>query len=293
MDNRPEGVTMLEIKFQERIALTVKPYLSIFRMKAAEGLQYRVAALAGASISIFWAAIEIITYSIFYHYADKSSSGMIANLSLQQIITYVWLAQVFFLMQPMNVDSEILQKIISGDVGIELCRPLNLYYYWFAKIAAGRFIPLLWRGSFVLMAGLLAPAEYKMIPPSSLLGFLCALLSLASAFLLCSAFGTLVSTIRLNITWGDGPTYIIMLVASVLSGTYIPLQLWPDFMQNLLLIQPFAGYLDIPLRLYLGTLAPENALWAVSLQLLWTLGFILVGKRILSAQLKKIVVQGG
>ena len=119
------------------------------------------------------------------------------------------------------------------------------------------------------------------------------LISFASAFLLCTAFGMLVCTLRLNIKWGDGPTHIIMLMGGILSGAYLPLQLWPEFMQSFLLVQPFAGYLDIPLRLYVGTMLPADAYWAIGLQISWAMIFIFTGRSLMSVRLKSIIVQGG
>jgi ABC-2 type transport system permease protein len=276
-----------------RLGPPARAYLSIFRMKAAEGLQYRIAALAGASISIFWVYVEILVYSVFYHYADNPSAGLMAGLNLRQLVTYVWLAQILFLMQPMSIDSDILSKIQSGDVSLELCRPLDLYHHWFARVAAGRLTPLLWRGSIILMISLLMPRAYRLGPPASLPGLLCTILSVSSAFLLCSAYGTLVCIIRLSISWGDGPTYIIMLVGGVLSGSYLPLQLWPEFLQPFLLIQPFAGYLDLPLRFYLGTLPTDRILWGLTLQLSWSILFILAGKALMKKKTNRLIIQGG
>lgn len=267
--------------------------LSIFRIKAAEGFQYRMAGLAGASTSIFWVLIEITVYTIFYRYANNREAGLLAGLSLEQIVSYAWLTQMFFMMQPMNIDGEILGKITSGDVGIEMCRPLDLYSHWFAKTAASRLMPMFWRGSFTLLVGMIMPHSYRLSAPASPGGFACMLLSMASAFLLCTAYGMLVCAVRLNITWGDGPTYIIMLIGGILSGAYLPLQLWPDFLQGFLLVQPFAGYLDIPLRLYIGTLLPGNGVWAIGLQLFWILVFVAAGKVLMAHRLKSIIVQGG
>ncbi len=272
---------------------TFKACLSLFRIKTAEGFQYRLSGIAGASTGIFWALIEITVYTIFYHYSNNKTAGFMAGLDLKQIISYCWLAQTLFLMQPMSIDGEILNKITSGDVGIEMCRPLDLYSHWFAKIAAARLTPLFWRGSVILLAGTIMPPSCRLSAPASLPGFLCMLVSFAAAFLLCASFGMLVCTIRINITWGDGPTYIIMLIGGVLSGSYLPLQLWPEFMQKFLLLQPFAGYLDIPLRLYLGVLPPDNAAWAVGLQILWSVIFIAAGKILMTLRLSKIIVQGG
>ncbi len=280
-------------KYLNQFLSTTKAYLSIFRIKTAEGFQYRLAAFAGASISIFWVYIEIIVCSVFYHYSNRPLAGITAGLPLPELVTYIWLAQIMFLMQPLSIDSDILGKIQSGDVSLELCRPLDLYQHWFAKVAAGRLVPLFWRGSIILIVSLLIPAPYGLMLPDSLTALLCTILSTFSAFLLCSAYGTLVCVIRLSVPWGDGPTYMIMLIGSVLSGSYLPLQLWPDFLQPFLLLQPFAGYLDIPLRFYLGALSPDNILWAVGLQLAWSLVFILLGKLLITKKINRLIVQGG
>lgn len=276
-----------------RFKNTLKACAAIFRIKTAEAFQYRAAGLAGASTSIFWVLIEITVYTVFYTYASNKGAGISAGLTLKQVISYAWLTQVFFLLQPMNIDGEILNKITNGDVGIEMCRPLDLYSHWFARTAATRLTPLFWRGSITLIAGVLMPISYRLSPPASLAGLLFMIISFISAFLLCTAYGMLVNSVRLNITWGEGPTYIMMLIGGVFSGAYLPLQLWPKSLQNLLLLQPFAGYLDIPLRLYLGTIPPDKALFAIGIQILWIILFIAVGKAIMSKRLQTISVQGG
>lgn len=276
-----------------RIIPTLKVCLSLFRIKTAEGFQYRLAGLAGASTGIFWVLIEVTVYTIFYKYANNKEAGLAAGLSLTQVISYSWLTQLLFLMQPMSIDSELLGKITNGDIGIELCRPLDLYSHWFAKTAASRLTPLFWRGSITIIFGLLMPITYRLSPPATFMGLICMLLSITSAFLLCTSYAMLTCVVRMNIPWGDGPTYIMMLIGGVLSGMYLPLQLWPKFLQKFLLLQPFAGYLDIPLRFYIGTLRSSDALWAIGMQLLWTVVFIFAGRMLMTSRLKNIVVQGG
>lgn len=276
-----------------RFKSTAKACFSLFKIKTAAGFQYRIAGLAGASTSIFWVLIEITVYTVFYTYASNKASIITAALTLKQAVTYAWLTQVLFLMQPMNIDSEILTKITNGDIGIEMCRPLDLYFHWFSKTAASRLTPLFWRGSIVLIFSMTMPMAYRLSKPASILGFICMLISILSALLLCTSYAMLTCAVRLNISWGDGPTYIMMLIGGVLSGGYLPLQLWPKFMQNFLLIQPFAGYLDIPLRFYIGTMLPIDALWAIGMQLLWVIIFIIAGRLLMSKRLKSIIVQGG
>jgi ABC-2 type transport system permease protein len=275
------------------ILANIRACWSLFRIKTAEGFQYRLAGLAGASTGILWVLIHIAVYSVFYQFAQRQGTGMSAGLTLKQVITYAWLAEVLFLMQPMNIDAEILKNITSGDVGVELCRPLDLYFHWFSKTAAARLAPLFWRGSVTLLAGMFMPEALRILPPATGSGLILMLVSTFSAFILCSSYAMLICSVRLNIAWGDGPTYIMMLVGGVLSGSYLPLQLWPEALQKLLFYQPFAGYLDIPVRLYLGTIAPGDAGKAICLQLLWSCAFILSGKALMAKRLQTVIIQGG
>ena len=41
---------------------TLKPCLALFRLRLAEALQYRLAALSGASICVFWPLLEILVF---------------------------------------------------------------------------------------------------------------------------------------------------------------------------------------------------------------------------------------
>ena len=251
-------------------AHSLRACFSLFRLKTLESLQYRLAALAGASISIFWVLIEVTVYSVFYKYADNHNASV--ALSLRQMVSYIWICQVLWPLQPMSINGEILTKIIDGGVGVELCRPLDLYFHWFAKSAAERLGGFWWRAAITLAAGLILPGVYSLSAPASPAGFLLFLVSAASAFMLCAAYGMLMTAIRLGITWGEGPTHILMLLGAVLSGGYLPLQLWPDFLQKFLYFQPFAGWIDLPVRLYVGSMRPQEAAGAIALQLGWTPG---------------------
>ncbi|HHX02005.1 MAG TPA: hypothetical protein GX739_04955 [Firmicutes bacterium] len=272
--------------------MKIRAYLSLFRIQTIADLQYRLAALAGATTSIFWALIEITIFTVFYTYSDRTDAGLQAGLSLRQVVSYVWLGQLLYLMLPIAVDSEIQAKIESGDVSLELVRPINLYTHWFTKIAARRITPLCWRGLTVIIAGLCMPQAYRFGPPASLEGFLWTLMAIFSALFLATAFGCLLCAIRLSIDWGNGPIYMLVLIGQVFSGSYLPLQLWPQTWQRWLFLQPFAGYLDIPCRLYVGSM-PEQAAAVILLQWFWIAVFVILGKLLMAKQLARIIVQGG
>ena len=58
-------------------------------------------------------------------------------------------------------------------------------------------------------------------------------------------------------------------------------------------MQPFAGMLDIPLRLYVGQLTGAWAWAGLGLQVFWTLVLILVGRAALTRVMTRLDVQGG
>jgi ABC-2 type transport system permease protein len=269
---------------------TLKACFALFKIRVAEQVQYRIAAIANSSIGIFWGVLQIVMMTVFYTYGNPDS----AAITLRQAISYVWLVQILHgLMAVYGIDSEIRGQITGGNVAVELCRPLGLYAHWFAKTAANKFGGSVWRMGFILAAALVAPAAYGLNPPDSAAGFVMFVLSVSSSFVMSISFMMVLTAIRMGLTWGEGPINALALTASVLSGSYLPLQLWPDFMQKLLLFQPFAGIFDIPFRLYIGSMPPSDSVWAIGLQLFWICVFMTVGRVLMNRKIKELIVQGG
>ena len=269
---------------------TFRACRSLFRIKVAEGLQYRVAALANASIGVFWGLIEITVFTMFYTYGNIANT---AALTLPQVVSYVWLGQIMVSLYQVDVLGDIREKIKNGDVAVELCRPFDLYAHWFVRTVSERLGVALWRTLVILVVGVLLPAPYRFSPPVSLAGLTLCLVAMLGAFFLCGAFSMLLTAVRLGITWGEGPTYMISLLGMVLGGAYLPLQLWPDAMQRFLAVQPFAGFIDLPARLYTGSLSPEEAWFRIGLQLAWAAAFAVSGRLLMRRRVGMLIIQGG
>lgn len=71
---------------------TCRACSSLFRIRMAEGLQYRVSAISGTVVGVFWALLECVLFTVFYTYSENGSWNN-NGLSLPQTISYVWLAQ--------------------------------------------------------------------------------------------------------------------------------------------------------------------------------------------------------
>ena len=264
------------------------------RIQTASGLQYRLAALVGAVTPVFWGIVMVTVFHVYYAYSENSGAGVQAGLTLGQTVSYLWLVEVVQFIAGPFIVGDILAKIESGDVGIELCRPLDIQLHWFMRNAGWRLGETTVKCAPILAAALLMPAGYSLGPPASLASLGAMLLAVAGSLCLSSALTTTYYLARLSVAWGDGAARILFgMLPQVLSGAYVPLQFWPDFMQPFLRWQPFAGLLDLPLRLYVGALEP-GGVWGVLLsQLVWTAGFLALGRLMLRRNLKRLVVQGG
>jgi len=276
---------------------TLKAGWALFRIRAAEVLQYRVAAFSGATVSIFWVLIEVAVLTVFYKYGNTGPGGSINGMNLAQAVTCRWVGEFMVMLAHGGIDGDLLRKITSGDIGVELIRPLDLYWHWFARTAAGRVNSFLLRGGMVFAFGaVLSLLGFRSVgpglPPSPLY-FALFLASLFGAFLFSAAFAMFLTAVRVGIAWGDGPTHLITVTGAVLSGNYLSLQLWPDFMQRFLRLQPFASYLDTPARLYAGSTDLRTGLLSMLFQLIWIAVFIVLGKAIMQRKIRNVVVQGG
>ncbi len=275
---------------------TFKAGLSLFKIRAAEGLQYRLAAFSGATVSTFWALIEIVVLTVFFKYGNNTA-GSVNGLSLQQGVSYIWLGQLMGMLQMPGIDTDLMGKITSGDIGVELCRPLDLYWHWFSRSAAGKVNAFVLRGGMVVASGailsLLGCESIGLGLPHSPVSFMLFLVSVFSAFLFSTAYGMVLTAVRIGLTWGDGPICLLSITGMVLSGGYLPLQLWPDFMQTFLRLQPFASYLDTPVRLYVGSVTLGSGLLSILTQAAWIAVLVCLGKMLMGRKLKAVVVQGG
>ena len=256
-------------------------------------LQYRAAAWAGFATQAFWGLIRVMIFTAFYE-----STGDPQPMDLDQVIDYIWMSQALFAMLPWSLDRDVANQIRTGNVAYEMVRPVDLYGFWLARAVAMRTAPTLLRSVplLVLAAGILRLAgagSWALGAPASLVhGFLFAV-CLCAAAALASCFTVLVSTSLLWTISGEGVANLMPAAVWVLSWIVIPLPFYPDWFQPVLRILPFRGLLDLPMQVYVGSIAPSAVFWELALQLAWIVVLALLGRWLLARGLRRVVVQGG
>jgi ABC-2 type transport system permease protein len=276
------------------VSVGLSPYLAAFAARFQVMLQYRAAALAGFATQCWWGAIKIMIYAAFFGAVTHGHTP----ITLPQAITYTWLAQAFFILTPWAGDPEVAAKVRSGAVGYDRVRPLDAYGWWYANTAAwltARAIPR--AGLMFALTGLTFPlvglGAWSWRPPASAEAGALFAISILLVVLLSTSIVMLINLCVAQTLTDRGVNSLMPPLVIVLSGNLLPLPLFPDWARTALFLQPFAGVVDIPVRIYFGGLAGPLAWAGLGLQAFWTLGLIALGRAWMGSVMGRLQVQGG
>ena len=258
---------------------------SVFRMRWKMELQYRGAVIGGVICQVFFGLILICLYRALY-------AGKPQTMPLESVVTYVWLQQAFFRMV-LSSDSELTDKIRTGAIAYDLCRPLQLYGYYYARIMAQKLLGSLHRAAPMLVFACLLPRGYGISAPVSVPAFLCAVLSLMSGLLCVCDLENLTMGFTMRTLDARGMQALMNLLMMTLSGNILPLTLFPDSWQRVITLLPYAQLLDSPIRLYTGQYAWTQAPQIIFLQAVWLVILVSLGLLLWRANQKRLVIQGG
>ncbi|MDO9434857.1 ABC-2 family transporter protein [Hydrogenophaga sp.] len=272
----------------------LRPYVAAFASRFLQMLQYRTAAYAGFITQCWWGGIKVMVLMAFYN----GASGENAPMSLAQAITYTWLAQGLLALLPWLGDPEVAQAVRTGAVAYDRLRPVNAYALWFVRSAgwiAARVLPrvalmLAFAGVVLPLAGFGAWAWQPPPGVAALAGFgVSALLAL----LLSTSLVMLLNIAAVAALNERGINALAAPIVIVFSGNLLPLPLLPDAWQTLLLLQPLAGVMDIPARIYFGQWSGAQVLGGLGLQCAWIVLLVVLGRMAMGRTMRRLEVQGG
>lgn len=263
--------------------LRLRPYLSAFRVRALLETQYRGAALGGLVTQVFFALVYIALYHALY------ASGGAQETPLEEVVTYVWLQQMAF-RALLSADDELNERVLSGGIAYDLCRPVDPWGWWFSRAVAQKLVGMLMRGAPMVLLQFLMPAGYRMALPSSWGAGAAFTVSLVAGLAVIAAVDAIRSAVVMRTLDSRGISAMLQLLMMIFAGNVIPLTLFPAQVQGLIRFQPFAQALDAPIRLYLGG---GGFLLALCVQLGWLLALSWLGRAMWRRELLRVTIQGG
>jgi len=249
---------------------------------------YTAATLAG----IFTNSVFGVIYSFAYLalWAQRPGAGGYDSVDA---VTYVWIGQALLMTVALwggGTTDDLPERIRSGDIAIDLYRPVGLLGWYLAGDLGRAAYHLLTRGLAPTVVGALLFELRFPSTPQAVLGLVLAIplavtVSFAVRFLVaCTAFWLLDAS---------GPRLLSAVLAIFFSGMALPLVIFPDGLRDVALALPWASYLQTPADIWLGKRTGWSLLGGLGLQALWA--FVLLGccQLVLRAATRRVVVQGG
>ncbi len=259
-------------------------YLSIFGMTPKVFMAYQLWFWIGLVLNTIGMAILVFFWRAVY--ADTDS---VAALSLQQTLTYILLAQIFFPLTDVDLIFDFGFNLREGNIIHFLLRPINFQGMYYVQNLSSLMMRLILQIPIAVVATLLFglqwptdPATWGAFAVSALLGFTA--LFFFHWFLACLTFYT-------TEVWGLG--VLIFGMSLFLSGSLVPLTMMPGWLQTVVLSIPFAQAIAVPVSLLTGITPLIQAPLVWLTQLAWVTGMWLVSALFFRVAVRKVTVQGG
>jgi ABC-2 type transport system permease protein len=261
-------------------------------MKLAAGMQYRAAAWAGVATQFFWGGLQLLVYHAFYQSTGISGSGR--PMEFGQLADYIWMRQAFLaLVMLWSMDNELLEMIAGGNVAYELCRPLSLYAFWFARILAMRISRTFLRCVPIFVIASLLPDPWGFRPPPDGRALAFFALSMIMAALIVTALSMFVCLFTFVSLSPYGARVAFGVAGEFFMGALIPIPFMPQGLQRVLDFLPFRYTSDLPFRIYSGNITGAEVPAGLGIQFFWILALVSLGLWGFKSVQKRIVIQGG
>ena len=269
-----------------RAPTAIEPYVALAAAGFRRWSTYRQAAAAGVFTNTVFGVIKL---SILLAVAE-SAGGTVAGYDAASLSTYTWVSQGLIAVVMIFSWTELADRVRTGDIAVDLSRPVDLQLAWLAADLGRAAWSLLSRALVPLAFGAVVYGLYVPSDPTAL-----ALLPLSLLLAVVVSFGCRF-VVNLTAFWLveiRGVAMLYVLASGVLGGHLVPVHFFPDWLQAVAYATPFPSMVQTPVDLVTGQADGLEAAGLVLAQGAWGVGALLLGRVVLARATRKLVLQGG
>ncbi|MGI8645926.1 MAG: ABC transporter permease [Nocardioides sp.] len=249
---------------------------------------YRAATLAGIFTNCVFGVIYSYAYLALWE--QRPDAG---GYDAVDAVTYVWIGQALLMTVALwggGTTDDLAERIRTGDVAIDLYRPVGLVPWYLAADLGRAAYHFLTRGLAPTVVGFFV---FDIVLPGSVTATLAFLVSLVLAVVTSFAIRFLVASTAFWLMDQSGVKMLSGLAALFLSGMVLPLVIFPEPLRSIALALPWASYLQTPADIWLGKRVGSDLLAGLGLQIVWIVLLLAICQGVVSAATRKVVIQGG
>ncbi|WP_327355782.1 ABC transporter permease [Streptomyces sp. NBC_01304] len=249
---------------------------------------YRLATMAGIFTNTVFGFIGSYTYIALWD--ERPHLG---GYDQPQALTYVWIGQTLLAACALlgaGFEDELIERIKTGDIAIDLYRPADLQLWWLAADLGRATFQLIGRGIIPMAVGALA---FDLALPGSAWPWLAFLVAVTLGVVVSFAIRYLVALSAFWLMDGAGAAQMAWLASAFFSGMLLPLNVFPGVFGEIARALPWSALLQVPADVFLGKHAGWGLLQAYAFQAGWAVALLGAGRALQAAATKRVVVQGG
>jgi ABC-2 type transport system permease protein len=221
----------------------------------------------------------------------EAGARTVAGYDEPQLATFVWAGQGLIGVVLLWALPEFAERIRTGDVIMDLLRPIDLVWQLLAVDLGRAGFAVLTRFVVPMVVGALAFDLYAPRRPATYALFACSMLL---ATIVCFACRYLVNAAAYWLLDVRGPQTAWVLTSGILGGLYFPVWFFPDAMAiSLIVVTPFPSVIQIPLDILVERGSPTVQLGLLGVQVGWVLALLALCRWLQGRGERKLVIQGG
>lgn len=250
----------------------------------------RYAAYPGATVAGIWTNTSFGLLQSFILLALYEHRTDVGGWDESQTLTYVWLAQAMIATVYVFGWFEVALRIRSGDVATDLARPLDPLRYWLAFDLGRAVYHFAFRGVPPFVFALFV---FDLNLPASPATWIAFSVSLALGVVVSFAYRFLYNLAAFWLLDYRGVGVLAIVVSLLFSGMIMPLNFFPDWLEAIARVLPFAAIVQTPVDVFLGEADGAELAGVLAYQAVWAVVLLALARGVLSVAVRRVVVQGG
>ncbi|MER5866898.1 ABC-2 family transporter protein [Kitasatospora sp. NPDC002040] len=263
-------------------------YLAVAAGSFRRHSTYRAATLAGAFTNTVFGFILAYTFLALW----QARPGL-GGYDTAQAVTYIWVSQSLLITVAVwggGFQDDVQERFRSGDIAIDLYRPVDFMGWWLAADLGRAAFHLLGRGVAPTVVGAIA---FDTRLPGSPLVWAAFLLSVLLAVVVSFGLRFLVALTGFWLHDSEGIRSVMVVIALFFSGTLLPVALYPGWLGELATVLPWSALVQIPTDVLLERRSGLGLLTGLAFQASWAVVLLGLGRACQLLATRKVVVQGG
>lgn len=250
---------------------------------------YRAATLGGLVPNVAFGYLR--AYVLL---AVVAQAGPVGGFDEAAIVTYSFATQALIVPVAMfgggGASIDLPERIKSGDVVVDLYRPLDLQGYWLAIDLGRAAHGLVTRSLLAFVAGLVA---FDLVVPTGAVQMLGSALVVVLAVVVSFAWRYLLALVGFWLVDDRGLATVAGAAVNFFSGFLVPITFFPGWLEGIASALPFAAMVQLPVEVFVGLHDGPGIASVVAQQVAWLLLLGLAGRVVGALAVRKVVVQGG